>query len=111
MPNIFLTALLAAILIAVASACMMLTLFFLKRGVFSVLQIFREHNAIGEDNARTFSELGLRPRTWADYFNPGLRDYKKEALQLLMARQIVRMTPENRLYLAEDILPAEKEQR
>lgn len=104
MQNIFLTALLAAIFITVTAACMMLTLFFLKRGVLSVLQIFREHNAIGEENARTFSELGLRPRTWSDYFNPGLRDYKKEALQLLMAHHIVRMTPDNRLYLAEEVL-------
>ena len=80
----------------------MLSVLFLKRGVLSVIQVFREHNAVGESNAKTFMELGLRPKTFADYFNPGLRDYKKEALQLLMANNIVRKTMDNRLYLVED---------
>ena len=66
-------ALVAVVFIAIASACMMLTLWFLKRGVLSVLRIFHEHNAIGEENARSFHELGIRPKTFADYFNPGLR--------------------------------------
>jgi len=105
LPHIFSMALMAAVFIAVASACMMLTLWFLKRGVLAVLRIFHEHNAIGEENAKSFHELGLRPKTFADYFNPGLRDYRQEALQLLMANNIVRMTADNRLYLAEELYP------
>jgi hypothetical protein len=94
--------LLVALFLAIASGCVMLSVLFLKQGIFSVIQIFREHNAVGESNARTFSELGLRPKAFADYFNPGLRDYKQEALQLLMANNIVRKTMDNRLYLVED---------
>jgi hypothetical protein len=105
LPHIFFTALVAVVFIAVASACMMLTLWFLKRGVLAVLRIFHEHNAVGEENARSFHELGLRPKTFADYFNPGLRDYRQEGLQLLMANNIVRMTADNRLYLAEELYP------
>lgn len=105
MPHFFSMALVAVVFIAVASACMMLTLWFLKRGVLAVLRIFHEHNAVGEENARSFHELGLRPKTFADYFNPGLRDYRQEGLQLLMANNIVRMTADNRLYLAEELYP------
>ena len=80
----------------------MLSTLFLKRGVLSVIRIFQEHDAIGECNAKTFSELGIRPKVFADYFYPGLRDYKKEALRLLMVNNIVRKTVDNRLYLIED---------
>ncbi len=102
MPGIIWSFLLVVLFFAITSGCLMLSVLFLKRGVLSVIQVFREHNAVGESNAKTFMELGLRPKTFADYFNPGLRDYKKEALQLLMANNIVRKTMDNRLYLVED---------
>lgn len=82
----------------------MLSILFLKRAVLSVIQVFREHNAVGEDNAKTFFELGFKPRTLADYFNPGVRDYKHEALQLLIANNIVQKTLDSKLYLAEENL-------
>lgn len=102
MPNIMLSIVMAVLLFVTMLGCVMLSALFLKRGITSVIQIFRKHNAVGEVNAKSFKELGLRPRTFADYFNPGLRDYKREALQLLMANNIVIKTADDRLYLIED---------
>jgi hypothetical protein len=102
LPNMFCSILLLMLLLAVMAGCMMVSVLLMKRGMLSVVRVFRTHNAVGEANAKTFQELGLRPKTLADYFIPGLRDYKKEALRLLIANKIVCQTVDKKVYLIEN---------
>jgi len=77
----------------------------LKRAIRQVIKIFREHNAIGNKNAKTIDELGLRPRGMMDGMFKG-RDYKPYALSSLRKAEIIQMTEEGKLYLSEDKLMA-----
>ena len=77
--------------------------FMTRRAVKAVLRIFREHNAVGIKNAKSAEELGLQPKGMAErMMRP--RDYKPRALQALMSADIVRMTEDGKIYLAEENL-------
>jgi len=75
----------------------------MKRAARQVIKIFRRHNATDSKNARTIDELGLRP--------PGMlermmrqRDYKPQALDMLLQAGIIKATEDGRLYLSEEKL-------
>ena len=73
------------------------------RPVPKVIRIFRENNAVGPKNAKTIEELGLKPRSvFERAFR--MRDYKPRALQILMRIEVVDLTEEGKVYLAEDKL-------
>ena len=76
---------------------------FLKRAINKVIQIFREHNAIGINNSKTIDELGLRPPGMMERMFRG-RDYKQYALKTLIKAAIVQTTEDGRLYLSEEKL-------
>jgi len=76
---------------------------FMMRAFPKVLQIFREYNAINERNAKTVDELGLRPPTFVQRLTK-VRDYKPQALNILMRADIVQVTEDGKLYLSEDKL-------
>ncbi len=78
------------------------TLLFI-RNVPKVIRIFRFHNAVGDRNARTIDELGLRAKPMLRRLFSG-RDYKPQALQSLIRANIVQITGEGKLYLSEDNL-------
>ena len=73
----------------------------MRRAFSSVIQIFRQHNAINEKNAKTIDELGLRPPTFAQRLT-SFRDYKPQALDLLRRADIVQITEDGKLYFSED---------
>ncbi len=77
--------------------------FMLQRNIPRVIRTFREHNAVGEKNAKTIEELGLLPKSM---FQRMLRrrDYKPQAFQFLLGTTIVEMTEEGKVYLDEDNL-------
>jgi hypothetical protein len=77
--------------------------FLTRRAVFKVIEIFHRHNALGMNGAKTPHELGLeRP----DFFQrmTRLRDYKQNALQILIKEGIILENEDGRLYMAEEKL-------
>jgi hypothetical protein len=77
--------------------------FLTKRAVFKVIEIFYQHNALGMNGAKTPHELGLeRP----DFFQrmTRLRDYKQNALQILIKEGIILENEDGRLYMVEEKL-------
>lgn len=74
-----------------------------KRAVGEVIAIFQKHNAVGIQQAKTVSELGLTAPNLVDSFTR-LRDYKPDALNTLMRMDIVQSTEEGKLYISEDKL-------
>lgn len=81
--------------------------FLIRHAISSVIQIFREHNAIDVRNAKTMDDLGLRPRAMMQRMFRR-RDYKPQALQILMKAEIIQTTEDGKLYLSEDRLAASK---
>lgn len=77
----------------------------LKRAIRQVIQIFRKHNATDAKNAKTDTELGLKPRPMLERMM-SLRDYKPYALTVLIRAGVVRQTEEGKFYLSEEKLMA-----
>lgn len=102
----FLSALVLTVALAMLPLAFWLYMTLMRRAIFTVIEIFREHNALHAYNARTLKELGLMPRHFLDPFKPGLRDYKPQALQALIMDDIVQVTDNQRLYLCEEKLRA-----
>jgi hypothetical protein len=77
--------------------------FFIKRAVSKVIEIFYQHNAVGMKGAKTLHELGLES---PDFFQRMMRprDYKQDALQILIRRGIIFQNEDGRLYLLEEKL-------
>ncbi len=77
--------------------------FLTRRAIFKVVEIFYQHNALEMNSAKTLYELGLeRP----DFFQrmSRLRDYKQNALQILMKEGIILESEDGRLYMVEEKL-------
>jgi hypothetical protein len=100
MNNVILIILMVVLLLA---AMFVIPQWRLKRAIPKVIRIFREHSAIGINNAKTLDELGLRPKGMLEGMFRG-RDYKQYALSALMRAEIIQMTEDGRLYLLEDKL-------
>ena len=75
----------------------------LLRTIPKVIRIFRQHNAVGGKNAKTIEELGLMPKSFYQKML-SRRDYKPQALQILLKAGIVEMTEEGKVYLVEENL-------
>lgn len=75
----------------------------IKRAISQVIFIFRRSQATSTNQAKTIDELGLKPRSFLEGMLK-TRDYKPYALDMLRQQEIVRMTPEGRLYLSEEKL-------
>ena len=73
--------------------------FFIKRAIRKVIKIFRRHNAISEKSAKTMAELGLTPPSLTARMM-SMRDYKPQALRLLISINIIEVTEDNKLYLS-----------
>ena len=77
--------------------------FMLTRNIPKVIRVFREHNAVGEKNAKTIEELGLLPKSMFQRMF-SRRDYKPQALQFLLRSTVIEMTEDGKVYLNEDNL-------
>ncbi len=74
-----------------------------KKAVGRVLEVFRKHNAVGPQRAKTVAELGLTPPSLMEKFTR-MRDYRQTALGILIKTGIVQTTEEGKLFLPEEKL-------
>ncbi|NWF53163.1 MAG: hypothetical protein HXY45_00040 [Syntrophaceae bacterium] len=74
-----------------------------KRAVGQVIAIFQKFNAIGIHQAKTVGELGLTPPNLMERFTR-MRDYKQNALNILMKAEIVQATGEGKLFISVEKL-------
>jgi hypothetical protein len=77
--------------------------FLTRRAIFKVVEIFYQHNALAINCAKTPHVLGLeRP----DFFQriSRLRDYKQNALQILMKESIIVENEDGGLYMVKEKL-------
>jgi hypothetical protein len=90
-------------MIILFSGGLYLRTFFTRRAIFKVIEIFYQHNALGIQGAKTPHELGLeRPDILQRMMRR--RDYKQNALQILIKRGIILEIEGRRLYLVEEKL-------
>ena len=69
-----------------------------RRAVLQVITIFKKHQALDVDRAKTIAELGLSPQTFKLRM---LRDYKPRAVDILIKANILAVTEDRKLYLLE----------
>jgi hypothetical protein len=74
-----------------------------RRAINQVIKIFRRHNALDADHAKTIEELGLTPPTFQQRLFR-TRDYKPRALESMKSSDVVQSTEDGRLYLSERAL-------
>jgi hypothetical protein len=90
-------------MIIIFSGGLYLRTFFTRRAIFKVIEIFYQHNALGIKGAKTPQELGLeRPDILQRMARR--RDYKQNALQILIKRGIILENEVGRLYMVEEKL-------
>jgi len=77
--------------------------FLTRRAIFKVIEIFYQHKALGINSAKTLHQLGLeRPDFLQRMTRP--RNYKQNALQILMKEGIILENEGGRLYMVEERL-------
>ena len=86
------------LLTAVFGALYIIPSMMTRRAVAKVIETFCRLNALDAEHAKTLDELGLAPRTFFDRIGR-TRDYKPRALNFLKDANVLRVTPEGRLYL------------
>ena len=72
-----------------------------KRAISRVLNIFRKNDAIEIHQAKTIEELGLQPPNLMQRFTQA-RDYKQNALKILIKAEIIRVTEGGKLFLPQE---------
>jgi len=77
--------------------------FLTRRAIFKVIEIFYQHNALGINSAKTPHELGLERPDFLQRMTRR-RDYKQNALQILIKRGIIFENEDGRLYMVEEKL-------
>ena len=82
-----------------------------KNAMPSIIDVFRDHSAVGKDNAKTIDELGfvfnIPKSTIARMFRPP--DHRLMALLSLIKATAVQSTEEGKFYLTEEIPVETKE--
>lgn len=79
-------------------------IFFMRRAVKAVINIFREHDALSLEKAKTGEELGIIQRRGIAERMVKSPDYKPHALQFLMKMEVVKERAGSFLYLSENDL-------
>lgn len=77
--------------------------FLTRRAIFKVIEIFYQHNALGLNGAKTPYQLGLERLDFLQRITRR-RDYKQNALQILMKEGIILENEDGRLYMVEEKL-------
>ena len=77
--------------------------FLTRRAIFKVIEIFCQHKALGINSAKTLHQLGLERPDFLQRMTRR-RDYKQNALQILIKRGIVFENEDGRLYMVEEKL-------
>jgi hypothetical protein len=101
----------AILIIAALVLILVLSFLFLawqvQRNTIKVIKIFRDKKAVGIQNARAPSELGLHRRSVLENVFL-MRDYKANALDALIQSGAVQVNQDGRMYLTEEALEAAK---
>lgn len=95
------------VLIALIGLALFLSNVRMKRALRSVIETFRENNALNEEQAKTAVDLGIKPQSVFERLYK-TRDYKPYALQVLAQAQIIETTEDGRHYLLESKLAESK---
>lgn len=74
--------------------------FLARRAIFRVIEIFRQHGAMGINGAKTLQELGLQRLDFIQRIMKP-RDYKQDALQMLIKKGILLQNGNGKVYLDE----------
>jgi hypothetical protein len=77
--------------------------FLTRRAIFKVIKIFYQHKALGINSAKTPHQLGLERPDFLQRMTRR-RDYKQNALQILIKRGIIFEDEDGRLYMVEEKL-------
>ena len=77
--------------------------FLTRRAMFKVIEIFYRHGALGASSAKTLQELGLERMDLLQRMTRP-RDYKQNALQILIKESIINVIEDGRLYMVEEKL-------
>ncbi len=77
--------------------------FLTRKAMLRVIEIFYEHNALETNGARTVQELGLEGSDFLQRMTRP-RDYRQNALQILIKEGIINVNEDGKLYMAEDKL-------
>jgi len=77
--------------------------FLTRRAIFAVIEIFYQHDALGIYGAKTLNELGLERPVFLQRMTR-LRDYKQNALQILIREGIISVVEDGRVYMVEEKL-------
>ena len=98
--RVFLTLIL---IIIVFGGGLYLRTFLTRKAIFKVVEIFYQSNALGMNSAKTLHELGLERPDFLQRMTRR-RDYRQNALQILIRRGIISENEDGRLYLVEEKL-------
>jgi hypothetical protein len=74
-----------------------------RKAISKVIEIFYQYKALGINSAKTLHQLGLERLDFLQRMTRR-RDYKQNALQILIQRGIIFMNEDGRLYMAEEKL-------
>ena len=77
--------------------------FLTRRAILKVIEIFYQHGALGTSSAKTLQELGLERMDLLQRMTRP-RDYKQNALQILIKESIINVIEDGRLYMVEEKL-------
>ncbi len=75
----------------------------MRRAVRQVLTVLKDQQVTSPADGRSPEELGFAPQSILR-IHVGLRDYRPYALQLLIRENVVKTTPDGRIYLSEEEL-------
>jgi hypothetical protein len=99
--DIYSILLMVVIIVTGSAAALYIRNILTRRAVSRVLRSLRQHNATGAQGAKTLRELGLqRPSFIKKATSP--RDYKQQALQILVKQGVVRANADGTVYLVEE---------
>ena len=90
-------------MIIIFSGGLYLRTFFTRRAIFKVIEIFYQHKALGINRAKTPHQLGLERPDFLQKMTRR-RDYKQNALQILLKRGIIIENEDGGLYMVEEKL-------
>ncbi|MBN1189171.1 MAG: hypothetical protein JXA46_05405 [Dehalococcoidales bacterium] len=96
---IILIVLIMVLLIAIAFVA---SNFMMRRAIKAVLKLMRDGQAFSPETAKTSDELGFRKSSMLNF--KLWRDYRPQALQLLMTANIIQTTEDGRIFLSEENL-------
>jgi hypothetical protein len=85
------------------AAILFLPRYLVMRAVPHVIRMFRKAGAVGFANAKYPHEIGFKEKGMLERVM-SRRDYKPAALQGMIKAEIIRTTPEGKLYLSEEAL-------